>query len=273
MVEPELPGIPPPPHPPWWKRPLRIVRKPKLPGWAVLLLLALREIPDWKGRIDFWLAAAKEAGGYAGAAAIVIDSPYFSLGLAGIGVLWLAFVGEPRRGIQRHPWLPYIGWTFAGLIFAAVALTAGWGALQIYVQSEVSQKTREQFWHLNDVQKQNLAIALDTIPEDQRFPIYFRIVFANAQALTMADDLSDIFRQHGNWNILGAQDALLRADLLGINIVIAMDQGRADKDMPPHAQELAYIFEKAGIKFSGALEPRFDNNSLQLAIGSRPPNW
>lgn len=144
MSEPELPAIPPPPSPPWWKRPHRLITKPKLPGWAFLLLVLVQQIPDWKGRIDFWLDAAKDAGGYAGGAAAVIGSPYFSLGLAGIGVLWLAFVGEPQRGVQRHPALPYLGWGLAGLCFTAIVLTMGWGATQAYIQAAVVRGIQTQ---------------------------------------------------------------------------------------------------------------------------------
>lgn len=272
MSEPELPGIPALPAPPWWRRPLRLVSKPKMPGWTVLLLLALREIPDWKGRIDFWLDTAKDAGGYAGMAAQVINSPYFSLGMAGAGVLWLAFAGEPRRGVQRHIWFPYLGWTIAGLLFTAIALTSGWGALQLYVTEEVTRRTTEQFWHLSDIQKQNLGRTLDGIPKNRRFPIFLRIVFANAQALTLSTDLEDVFHEHG-WDVSGAQDMVLRADLLGINFVLSDDQSRRDKDQPPHAGELWHILTDAGIKTRAALDPRFDDNSLQLAIGSRPPDW
>lgn len=275
MSEPELPGIPPPPltptppREPWYKR---LSARWKWPGWAFILLLVIEQVPDWKGRLDFWLDAAKEAGGYAGAAAIVIASPYFSLGMAAVGVLWLAFVGEPRRGIQRHPWLPYLGWAVAAFLSTVIVLTAGWGALQVYVNGEVSRRTTQQFWHLTDGQAKTLSEQLDNVPGNQRFPIYFRMILANSQALTMGGDLVEIFRKHG-WNVSGTQDLSLRPDLLGINFVVAIDQGRIDKDQPPHAQVLSYMLDKAQIKYSVAWEPKFDNNSLQLAIGSRPPNW
>jgi hypothetical protein len=243
-----------------------------MPGWAVLLLLTLREIPDWKGRIDFWLDAAKEAGGYAGTAAQVINSPYFSLGMAAIGVLWLAFAGEPRRGVQRHIWLPYLGWAIAGLLLTAITLTSGWGALQIYVTKEVTLRSTDHFWHLSDTQKQNLGRSLDSVPKNRRFPIYLRIVLANAQALTLSTDLMEVFHAHG-WDVSGAQDMGLRADLLGINFVLSADQSRHDKDQPPDIAELWHILKNAGIKTSAALDPHFDDNSVQLAIGSRPPYW
>lgn len=144
MLEPELPGIPPPPSPSWWKRPHRLITKPKLPGWVFLLWVLVQQIPDWKGRIDFWLDAAKDAGGYAAGIAVVIGSPYFSLGLAGLGVLWLAFAGEPQRGVQRHPALPYLGWSLAGLCFTAIVLIVGWGAVQAYIQEAIVQGVQTQ---------------------------------------------------------------------------------------------------------------------------------
>jgi hypothetical protein len=135
MSEPELPGIPPPPGLVWWRRPLRLLTKPKLPGWVFFLWLLIQQIPDWKGRIDFWLDAAKQAGGHAGDAAVVIGSPYFGLGMAAIGVLWLAFVGEPQRGVQRHPCLPYLGWAIAGIFFTAIVITTLTGVFRVAVTS------------------------------------------------------------------------------------------------------------------------------------------
>lgn len=271
-TEPELPGIPMRPKPPWWKRPQRLVSKPKLPAWPVLLWLLIQQIPDWKGRIDFWLDAAKTAGGYTAVAAAVIGSPYFSLGMAGAAVLWLAFAGEPRRGVIRHPWLPYLGWTIAGFFFTAIIVTAGWGAIQLYVNRQVSAKTAQQFWYLTDDQKKSLGRELDKTPPSQRFVVNVRIVFGNAQVLTIANDLAEVFQAHG-WTFSGTEDMSLRADLLGINFITADDRGRTDQDQPPHAMELWKILRSSGINTYFAYDPKFADNSLELAIGSRPPYW
>jgi hypothetical protein len=272
MSEPELPGFPAAPSPPLSLRLRRLFTTPKLPGWAVLLLLVIQWVPDWKYRFDFWLDAARQAGGYVGGAADVIGSPYFSLGMATAGILWLAFVGEPQRGVLRDPRWRYVGWAIFGICLSAIVITAVWGSLQAYIAKEVTQRTTEQFWHLRPDQTEKLGKALDAVPVEQRFPIQIRVVFANAQALTLGNDLIEEFQRHG-WTVSGGQDMSLRPDLLGINFIVALDWGRKDKDMPPHAKELADIFDHADVKYSGAWERNFANNSLQLAIGSRPPDW
>jgi hypothetical protein len=102
----------------WVKRVL--FTQVKIPGWLAVLLSVIwsvfTSIPDWKGRIDFWLDAAEAAGGYTGEAASVIGSPYFSIALAATGVLWLAFVGEPKRGVLRDPRWRYLGWGVVAVV-------------------------------------------------------------------------------------------------------------------------------------------------------------
>jgi len=152
----------------------------------------------------------------------------------------------------------------------ATAITVIWGALQLYISHRVVDT---QFWHLTDKQTQALGAALDKIPSEQRFSFTVRVVFANAQASTLATDLIDVFHHHGWVGVTGGQDTRLRPDLLGINFVIGINWERIDKDEPPHGTELFYILKEAGIKSGAAWEPNFDDNSLQLAIGSRPPDW
>jgi hypothetical protein len=68
----------------------------------------------------------------------------------------------------------------------------------------------------------------------------------------MANDLGEVFIAHG-WQVSGGPNMRLRADLRGILFVIDLDFPRRDKDMPPHAVELAKIFTKSGIKYSWVL--------------------
>jgi hypothetical protein len=75
----------------------------KLPGWVLVIWVVFQGVPDWKSRIDFWLDAAKAAGGYTSEAASVIGSPYFSVAMAVVGLLWLTFAGGPKRGVLCDP--------------------------------------------------------------------------------------------------------------------------------------------------------------------------
>jgi hypothetical protein len=136
----------------------------------------------------------------------------------------------------------------------------------------VTRRTEERFWYLNPTQTNLLGIALDAVPEDQRFSITLEIPIGNAQASTMGENLAEIFHQHG-WSATGSTNFSLRADLVGINFAVALDWPRMDKDSPPHAAELMYILNRAGIKYVVGADNRSRNNSLLLAIGSRPPDW
>jgi hypothetical protein len=96
-----------------------LLGKIKLPGWAAILFAVVTGVPDWKSRLDFWVGAVAAAGGSLGMVATAIASPYFSPALAVAGVAYLLLVGEPKTGVQRHPWWPYVGWSIFSICFAA----------------------------------------------------------------------------------------------------------------------------------------------------------
>jgi hypothetical protein len=89
----------------------------------------------------------------------------------------------------------------------------------------------------------------------------------------MTNDLSEVFRR-AHWNVTATVDVTLRPDLGGINIVYAPESlQRSDKDLPMYGAQFSRILDEANIKFGWGIENRFDNNSLLIAIGSRPPTW
>jgi hypothetical protein len=105
----------------------------KLPGWAAILLFIYTAVPDNYSRFGFWADTAKAMGGYIAVAATVVASPFFGPTVLVFGLLWVLFVGEPSRGVQRHHWLRYVGWSIASICIAAVAITAvsGWFELKL----------------------------------------------------------------------------------------------------------------------------------------------
>jgi len=95
-------------------------------------------VPDWKHRFDFWLDAAKTVGGHTAEAALVIASPYFSLGVAGIGIIWLAIAGEPkRRALHDHRWV-YLGWAMVALLATVLGITLINGYVEIRVREAIA---------------------------------------------------------------------------------------------------------------------------------------
>jgi hypothetical protein len=132
----------------------------------LLLLLVVEGVPDWKSRLDFWLDAAQKAGGYSGQAAAVISSPYFSLGVAGIGILWLAFAGEPTRGVLRDPRWRFLGWSIVATLAIVVSLTVGYGYFEIRVQEVAAGRPRFPDRHLTDQQKNDLQIEISKLKQE-----------------------------------------------------------------------------------------------------------
>jgi hypothetical protein len=124
-----------------WRRVSTLFTRPKLPAWAFILLGIVQWVPDWKSRIEFWLAAARGVGGHWGTMATVVASPYFSLGLSVFGIAWLAFIGEPAHGVQRDPRWRFVGWSVFAVCLTAIVVTAGYGAIEIYIREQIA--TRE----------------------------------------------------------------------------------------------------------------------------------
>lgn len=138
--------IPPPPiaptgaKPPWRMRLRDLFKRYKLPAWLAWLVLAIKIIPDINSRFDYWVDAAKASGGSMSILATALASPFFNAGLAGFGVLWMLFVGEPARGVRRHPaWLA-AGWLTLALVIGAMGAVAVNGYVNIRVQEEIAQR-------------------------------------------------------------------------------------------------------------------------------------
>jgi hypothetical protein len=94
--EPELP-LEPTPAINWSalrKRAYLLVTAPKLPAWAVILLLVVKEVPGWRSRFEFWLAAAKSLGGLPGIIASIVASNYFAPIAGVMAAAYIVLIGE-----------------------------------------------------------------------------------------------------------------------------------------------------------------------------------
>ncbi len=141
MADPELPGIPPKPEPPWQRRLWeQLSSRRKRPAWFGIALWIITEIPDWRHRLDFWFGTVEAMGGYLGDAAVVLGSTYFRWGILIIALGYLVFVGEPKRGVQRHPWWPIVGWSVLGACLTAITITLGAGYFEMRVRHGISER-------------------------------------------------------------------------------------------------------------------------------------
>jgi hypothetical protein len=86
--------------------------------------------------LDFAFNALRSMGGEFGVITAVVTSPFFAIGLVLYGVLHLIFVGEPSRVLRHQVWT-YIGWSIFSVCLTAIIVTAGWGALQAYIQTRI----------------------------------------------------------------------------------------------------------------------------------------
>jgi hypothetical protein len=198
MSEPELPGIPPPPELPklqWYRR---LLARWKWPGWASIGLGGSRIFHLWED-LDFAFNALRSLGGEIGMIAAVITSPFFAIGLIAYGVVHLVVVGEPRRPLQHQAWV-YLGWSIFGVCLTAIIMTAGWGVIQAYIQSQIyhgieTQKLPDR--HLLSEQINNLLGVLK--PNADSFPNNMQVesVSSSPDAAGYAQQFMEVFHLAG----------------------------------------------------------------------------
>jgi hypothetical protein len=280
--EPELP-LEPTPAINWRalrKRAYVLVTKPKLPAWAVILLLVVKEIPGWRSRYEFWLAAAKSLGGVPGMIASSIDSTYFAPIAATMAAAYIILIGEPKKA-QRHHWWPYIGWTAFGLFAASVVVTGIVGYVEIYIKEEVGKRdialqnkaaVHPVLWHMTDEQRTKLGAALDEVPKDKRFSLQIRCM-PDSGSRTFAEDFAKIISDH-EWKFSGnCLFSDIRPDLIGVVLGIAKKHaGKQMADLPEHIQMAAKLLGAANINGEWGLDKDDSLAEEPVFIFGNPPS-
>lgn len=258
-------------------RPL-FTQRIKLPGWAAMLVAVAAYVPDWHSRIEFWWSVAKGAGGHLAMLAAVVASPYFTPALFVGGLLWVLFVGEPAKGVQRHHWLRYVGWSIVSICLAAVIVTAASGAIEFYIQQQISVRdrslqekaaTKPVFWRLTEAERTALAFELGKVPEGDRFEIKFKCL-TDASSRVFTEDMASVMQKAG-WKVFA--DCLfnnLRPDLTGLHLSISKNhRGKNVADLPKDLVTLLTILRNSNITLQLALDDLKDDEFF-LAVGNTP---
>jgi hypothetical protein len=134
-----------------------------------------------------------------GTIAAIIASPFFGIALIAYGVAHLLFVGEPTR-VLHHPAWTYLGWSIFGICLTAIVITAGWGAVHAYIQTEISrgiQTQQVEDRHLSQEQAEKLLSIFK--PTASEFPnnIQVEAVSASPDAAGYALQFMQIFHLAG----------------------------------------------------------------------------
>lgn len=276
----------------WWERLKRLFTQPvKIPGWLLVLWVASQEIPDWKSRIDFWVGVAADAGGYLAVPAAAIASPYFTPTLLVAGLAWILLAGEPAKGVQRHHWLRYVGWSIFTLCFTAFVITVGWGAIEFYIQQQVSNRDQEiqhnaavrpVYWHLTDAQKTALKLELDDAPVSERFHIQIECL-PDAGSRTYVEDLGQVFEE-AKWKIDGnCLFSSVKPDLTGLYVAVSPSFAPKEDaagvlpmdELPKNAKKLMDFLQEAQIParwgvYKNSEPPQQKDDDFFLIIGNAP---
>jgi hypothetical protein len=110
-----------------------------LPGWLLIIIAIFIGVPDFAHRFEFWFSVTQSSAEKLSIMANILRWPYFSPTLALLGISYIVAVSSrPQAGRYRQA-LPTIGWIAATICFVSVLVTAGYGAIEIYIRQEIAK--------------------------------------------------------------------------------------------------------------------------------------
>jgi hypothetical protein len=170
----------------------------KWPGWATVLLAFVIFIPDWQGRLSFWLDALSKVGGAAAVMVDILSSRYIPMGLFTFGSLYIVAVVLQEESDRARQWMPLAGWTVIlvfGTIFSALALFLVFvstsnipSAMEYLANAGVERRVTGQ-------QAERLKDELQKV--SNQIPIFALIAARNEESLQFATDLLNVMKSSG----------------------------------------------------------------------------
>jgi hypothetical protein len=70
----------------------------------------------------------------------IVESLWFSVALVAAGVFYLIFVGEPERGVRRHPAWSAAAWTALALVLGMLAFAPVYGSIELYIRNQIIRR-------------------------------------------------------------------------------------------------------------------------------------
>lgn len=236
----------------------------KLPGIGLLVIGLGWRLLDIGGRLDLLVRVIEQIGGSPALIASIVSSVWFSVALVAAGVVYLIFVGEPGRGVQRQRWWSAIGWGIFVLSFAGMVGTATVG----YVVLQVRPPDR----HLSAEQRSKIIDAM--MPKASSFPLKIAVIAAeDPEATGYAIEIMSALRA-GNAPVASTSPypnilspGTMRALNRGVREVFV--QVHDPQNPPGLAETLAGVLEAGDIKVGYAENLQLDTTGFILTIGLR----
>jgi hypothetical protein len=221
-----------------------------------------------------------EMGGEPEMIATLVESPWFSFGLVAAGVTYLIFVGEPKEGVQRHPWWPIVGWSIFSLCLLGIVSVIGYGSIYYLGAKFAGEKIQtvqrqalsgQLLWRMTDFDKYMLGRALDAVPENERFE--FKIWCSqDTNSRTYTEDFAQVLFDHKWKPAVNCLFNNLKSGIFGLWITAKGNPGDPVdlNKLPPQARKMAEIFQAAQIPFVWGANQTIDEKDYYLAIGIGP---
>jgi hypothetical protein len=186
----------------------------------------------------------------------------------GLGILYLVFIGEPEKGVQRHHWWPYVGWAIFAFAAITVILAGGYGALELRVQSETTKRLITPDRHLSEDQKERLKTLLKTFKDSYGRELAVAAV-DNPEANQYAVELMTAFKEGGvpvhsesTAMLIPAPVRALSTEVRGVSF-----QVHEIVAPPDEVRNLISTFAKVGIKVDIWADSMLGPRDYVLTIG------
>jgi hypothetical protein len=195
--------------------------------------------------------------GLLGLVASVVGSRYLSPTLLVLGIFWLLFIGEPKRGVLRDRRWSYVGWGFACVLFFCVFATAEAG----YIAS-VIQLPR----HLSDIQRQIITNEIKPIANQFPQPVTVQSLL-ESESVGYCLEIERALVAGGLYLDLQDNVTLLPRTMTG-NPPGVFIQVADDRHPPSLAMKLKKVLQDAGIYVFYASNYTYHGDMFALSVGS-----
>jgi hypothetical protein len=261
-----------------------LLGKIKIPGWLGILFTIFWGVPNWNSRIQFWTEVARATSPRLAPFADVLAWTYFPGVMAIVSLVYLAVVSRSESSASNTA-LAAVAWLSLGLVGTAAIAVTGFGAIEVYIQTEIAKgkaglprednpadsakngTDRPLYARPRDVTQNQRRLATE-IPEGiaSRLPkpVVISYLKTDMEAFAYASQLRQTFERAAISTEGPFEQALARPGLSGIYI-------EADDIKSPAGIALQQALVILGIHAELAGDhPRYGNSPVVLFVGPRP---
>lgn len=250
----------------WLKLHVRpLFRNVKIPGWVLVLWFVYQAFPDNKARLEYWAAELTRFGPIMVGLSSLLANPFFGYTVLILGILYLIFVGEAKRGKVVRPWVPYVAWSFCALLFLATIITST-AAITAANISPIRHLSADQ---KRAIQQGAAELAPHFISPDGKTMLLTVMAVDTPEASQYAEEIMQSFLAGGivSQSIMQGYSAAFPMHVINMGVTGVFIQVKTPDKPTDGAVQLKNILESAHIPVHYAINPQLTDVSFILTVG------